>query len=161
MGREPIDGHGGIEPADDEHVVGEEWEAGEVRRAPRSGRIFFSSVLAGLLVAAIHTWVTSTDATPSDPFSSRSADIARVFGALALVWVAVALLLAATLVLVLDRLLGRHVRPVITEHTTVIRDDLTSPMTDEPLPWMREPGADGPRPDGPRPDDQPPPRAEG
>ncbi|WP_345801128.1 hypothetical protein AAIB33_16940 [Microbacterium sp. AZCO] len=142
MGREPISPFDGDDPDESEHVVGEEWEAGAVRRAPRYGRIFFFSIVAGLVVAGIHTAASTSVAAPADPFATQLSGVVWTFGVLAAVWVAFALLLAATLVIVLDRVLGRRVTPVITEHTTVISDDLTSPMTDEVPWWIREADAE-------------------
>ncbi|MFH8251655.1 hypothetical protein ACH3VR_14910 [Microbacterium sp. B2969] len=150
MGREPITAYDGDDPPENEHVVDEEWETGAVRRAPRYGRILFFSVIAGLVVAAIHTAASTVVATSADPFSSQLSGVVWIFGVLAVVWVALALLLAATAVIVIDRVLGRRTRAVITEHQTVIVDDLVSPMTDEVQPWVRRADADrGEDPDEP------------
>ncbi|QIG38854.1 hypothetical protein G5T42_04610 [Microbacterium sp. 4R-513] len=149
MGREPAGGPGEDDRAD-EHVVDEEWEAGALRRSPRYGRILLSSVFAGLAVAGIHTALSSAGAGPGDPLASQASGIMWTYCVLAVIWVAFGLLVAATVVIALDRSVGRHSRPVITEHSTIITDDLRSPMTDEAPWWLREPGDEG--------DDEPVPR---
>ncbi|MEU1971861.1 hypothetical protein ABZ477_09395 [Microbacterium sp. NPDC019599] len=141
MGREPITAYDDDLP-ENEHVVNEEWETGAVRRAPRYGRILFLSVVAGLVAAAVHTAASTVVATTDDPFSSQLSGVVWIFGVLAVVWVAITLLLAATAIIVMDRLLSRRSRPVITEHSTVIVDDLVSPMTDEIPTWVRQADAE-------------------
>lgn len=138
MGREPMSASGEDDFAENEHIIDEEWEAGAVRRSPRHGRIIGVSILAGLAVAAVHTTLSTAGADPADPLSSQFSGVMWVFVVLAVVWVAIALLVAVTSVIVLDRVSRRRIRPVITEHRTIISDDLTSPMNDEPPWWVRE-----------------------
>jgi hypothetical protein len=137
MGRRSISAFGEDDSDDVEHVIDEEWEAGAVRRSPRYGRIFIVCVLAGLGVAALHTAVSTATGDARDPLSSQPSGILWTFGVLAVVWGAFALLLASTIVLVLDRVVGRRIRAVVTEHRTIIADDLSSPMKDEVPWWVR------------------------
>jgi len=151
MGREPAGGPGEDDRAD-EHVIGEEWEAGALRRSPRYGRILSMSILAGLLVAAIHTGLSIAGAAPNDPLASQASGVMWTFCVLAVIWVAFALLVASTAVIVLDRIVGTRSRPVITEHSTIITDDLTTPMTDEVPWWLRASDDDGDEPPRRRPE---------
>ncbi|TDN90896.1 hypothetical protein [Microbacterium sp. BK668] len=151
MGRTPA-GAAGEDDRADEHVVDEEWESGALRRAPRYGRILLGSVFAGLAVAGVHTALSSAGAAPGDPLASQPSGIMWTFGVLAVIWCAFALLVAATIVIVLDRIAGHRVRPVITEHRTIITDDLSSPMTDEVPWWLRGEEDEGGEPPRRRPE---------
>ena len=151
MGRDPAGGPGEDDRAD-EHVVDEEWETGVVRRSPRYGRILLGSVFAGAGVAAIHTAASTAVAEPNDPLASQASGIIWTFCVLAVIWIAFALLVAATIVIVLDRIVGGRSRPVVTEHRTIITDDLHSPMTDEVPWWLRAAEDDGDEPPRRRPE---------
>lgn len=138
MARRPTGTAGAGDDSEHEHVVDEEWEAAALRRAPRHGRILLMSVVAGLVVAGIHTAVSSLQASPGDPMTSQASGVVWTYGVLAVIWVAFALLVAATAVIVLDKLSARRIRPVVTERSTTITDDLVSPVKDEVPWWVRD-----------------------
>jgi len=149
MGRARTDAPGddGRFDHDHEHIVDEEWQSAAVRRAPRHGRIIALGLLVGFAGAVVHTAVSAGTAEPKNPVATGLSGVVRTFGVLAAVWVGACLLLATTVVIVLDRVVGRRIRPVVTEHTVTLTDDLVSPVTDDIPTWVRDADdlAGGPR----------------
>lgn len=138
MARERTDAPGADDSSEHEHIIDEEWQAAAVRRSPRHGRIIALGILTGFAVAIIHTAVAVGTADAGNPVTSGMSGLLRTFGVLAAVWVGFGLLLATTIVIVLDRVVGRRIRPVVTEHTVTLTDDLVSPVTDDIPTWVRD-----------------------
>ncbi len=138
MGRAGTATPGESDDTGHEHVVDEEWQAAAVRRAPRHGRIIAVGLLVGFTGAIVHTAAAVGTAEPGNPYATGVSGVLRTFGVLAAVWVGVCLLVATTVVIVLDRSLGRRSRPVVTDHSVALTDDLTSPVTDEIPRWVRD-----------------------
>ncbi|MDT0182652.1 hypothetical protein Q9S36_20980 [Microbacterium sp. ARD31] len=126
-------------PSEHDHIVDDEVVSVVVRRSPRYGRFLFLGVVVGLVVAGILTAVAAATGDPGGPLTAGASGFLRVYGALAAVCVGVGLLVFGTLAIALDRMIGRRHRAEIAERATVLTDDLTSPVSDDPPRWGDEP----------------------
>ncbi|WES63749.1 hypothetical protein P0L94_14920 [Microbacter sp. GSS18] len=129
-------------PDDDDHVVDDEVVSVVVRRSPRYGRFLMIGLFGGLIVAGILTAVEAATGDPGGPLSTGASGFLRVFGALAAVCVGAGLAIMGVLAIVLDRVVGRRIRPETAERATVLTDDLTSPVTDDPPRWIGDADVD-------------------
>ncbi len=129
-------------PDDDDHVVDDEVVSVVVRRSPRYGRFLILGIVGGLLVAGVLTAIEAATGDPGGPLSTGASGFLRVFGALAAVCVGIGLLVTGLLAIVLDRVVGRRIRPETAERATVLTDDLKSPVSDDPPRWVGDPDVD-------------------
>ncbi|GAB3603146.1 hypothetical protein [Microbacterium aureliae] len=129
---------GGPDPSEHDHIVDDEVVSVVVRRSPRYGRFLLLGIVSGLVVAGILTAIAAATGDPGGPLSTGASGFLRVFGALAAVCVGAGLFLFGMLAIVLDRMIGRRQRAEIAERATVLTDDLTSPVSDDPPRWVDE-----------------------
>lgn len=130
------------DPDDDDHIVDDEVVSVVVRRSPRYGRFLGIGIAGGLVVAGILTAIEAVTGDPGGPLSTGASGFLRVFGALAAVCVGAGLLIMGVLAIVLDRVVGRRIRPETAERATVLTDDLVSPVSDDPPKWIGDPDVD-------------------
>jgi len=129
-------------PDGDDHIVDDEVVSVVVRRSPRYGRLLMIGIFGGLIVAGILTAIEAATGDPGGPLSTGASGFLRVYGALAAVCVGVGLLVMGVLAIVLDRVVGRRIRPETAERATVLTDDLVSPVSDDPPRWVGDPDVD-------------------
>lgn len=117
------------------HVVDIQVQAVHLRRAPRYGRILWFGVAIGVALAVILTAASS--ASGQGVAASGEAGLLWAFGLNALVTVAASLLVTAVVILVIDHRNTARLRAARAAQEVTFVDDLSSPMTDQPPPWMR------------------------
>ena len=123
---------------DDEHVVDQEVLAVVVHSSPRYGRFLGIGVGAGLLVAAILTFVAGITDDPGGPLSTGAGGVLRVFALYAAVCVAVGLVVMGVLAMMLDRASLKRAKAAHAEHATTLVVDMRSPVNDDVPRWVRD-----------------------